>query len=761
MRGHALLDADWRFHRGDITPAESALAIAYDDASWQHVHLPHDYVLDEKYSEKEARSQGYLPYQVGWYRKHVMIPASDEGKVIRLDFEGVFRDAEVWLNGQKLGTHAGGFTPFSFDISKAVRYGQDNVIAIRVDPRQPEGWWYQGGGIYRHVYLTALSPVHVGQWGTYVVSNVPDGDKGADAEADLTIQTTVQNASSAQADCGVKSEIVGPDGRSLATVEASQPIPAGGERDVVQHVKLPHPALWSLESPQLYELRTTLTQGGRPVDSANTTFGIRTIVFDANKGFFLNGKHVEIQGVCNHQDLFAAGLAVPDNLQAWRVAKFKAMGCNGWRTAHNPPNVAVLDACDRQGMLVMDENRHLGDTELQKTPTGSGTSDLSELATMIRRDRNHPSVIMWSMCNEEGLQGTPEGASIVSAMMKVVRKYDQSRPITSAMNGKGGVNIFLGHGIADVEDIIGVNYNYQSFDKIHGRHPDKMMFGSEDSNEKTTRGEYANDKRRGMSSCYNLSEKTWLSVETRPYMAGEYVWTGFDYRGEPNPWGWPDVSNNTGLVDICGFPKDKYYYFESCWSARPMVHLMPDGWNAPVKEGKPVRVIAFSNAPRVELLLNGKSLGVKDVPHDAHAEWDVPWERGELVAKALAGDQVVATDRVETTGAPARIELSADPASLAANEEDAVVARVAIVDDKGRVVPDATNRVEFHLEGDGRIVGVGNGDPADHDPDRGTQRKAFHGLCAALVQAGDKPSTLRLTATAPGLTPASIEFQSK
>jgi beta-galactosidase len=508
-------------------------------------------------------------------------------------------------------------------------------------------------------------------------------------------------------------------------------------------------------------LRTTLLEDGHPVDSTETTFGVRTIVFDANKGFFLNGKRVEIQGVACHQDFVATGIAMPDGLQGWRIAQLKKMGCNGWRTAHNPPNIAVLDECDRQGMLVMDENRHLGDTELPKTPTGAGFSDLSELATMILRDRNHPSIILWSMCNEEDLQGKPAGARIAAAMMDVVHRYDRTRPITSAMNGNEGEKIFLEHGIADVEQVIGVNYNYKSFDKIHQRHPDKPMFGSEDSNEKTTRGQYANDKAAGMSSCYNLSEKTWLSIETRPFMAGIYVWTGFDYKGEPNPYGWPDVSNNTGLLDCCGFPKDKYYYFESCWSAKPMVHLLPDSWNPAEWRGKKVRVMAFSNGQRVELLLNGKTLGSQDMPRDGHVEWEVQYEPGKLEAKSYVDGKVSVTDHIETTGAASRIVISTDRTSLRADGEDAVVAPVAIVDAEGRVVGDADNRVTFHLEGEGKVVGVGNGNPADHDPDRADDRKAFHGLCAAIIQVGSRPAALHLTASSPGLEPASIDLQTK
>ncbi|MGH7953508.1 MAG: DUF4982 domain-containing protein, partial [Limisphaerales bacterium] len=399
--------------------------------------------------------------------------------------------------------------------------------------------------------------------------------------------------------------------------------------------------------------------------------------------------------------------------------------------------------------------RHLGDTYRTKTAPGTSYTNLSDLATMIQRDRNHPSIIMWSMYNEERLQGKPEGAQIFSAMMKEAQRYDRTRPITCAMSG-GWLNP---HGIADVEDIIGVNYNYNKYDAIHRRHPNKPMFGSEDTNFKTTRGEYVDDRADGMCSCYNLSEKGWLPVVTRPFMCGSFTWTGFDYKGEPNPYGWPDVSNNTGLMDLCGFPKDKYYYFESCWSEKPMVHLMPDSWNWLDKTGQNIRVIAFSNAHRVELFLNGKSLGTQTMPHDAHLEWEVPYQPGQLLAKAYTDGKVMATDKVETTGAPARIVLSPDRTTLHANSEDAVVVPVSILDAQSRVVPNAANRIHFQLAGGGRILGVANGDPADHDPDKADQRNAFHGHCIAVIEAGSKPARIRITANSPGLASASVTFE--
>lgn len=755
-----LLDADWLFHRNDVSNSNEVISAGFDDASWQTVHLPHDYVLDETYTnsttaDRQIRSHGYLPYPMAWYRKHFSIPESDQGKILRLDFDGIFRDSEVWLNGEYLGRHPCGYTPFSYDITKLAKIGAENVLTVRVDPHEWEGWWYEGGGIYRHVYLTALNPVHVAHWGTYVISKVPGGDEGASAEADLTVQTKVENDASSPADCQVVSEILRGE-KVIAALRSTQSVAANDHADVTQSTVIPHPKLWSLNAPNLYQLRTTILKDGEPVDSTTTTFGIRTIRYDAEKGFFLNGKHVEIQGVANHQDFSATGIAVPDNLQPWRVKKLKNMGCNAWRTAHNPPNEAVLDACDRLGMMVMDENRHLGDGFGPKSEKGTTATNFTDLEAMILRDRNHPSIIMWSMCNEEKFQDSAEGAAVFQAMTNVVGRYDNTRPITSA-----AVHDWPTNRAGESEDIIGINYNDGKYDAIHARNPGKPLFGSEDTNEKTTRGEYENDKVTGMCSAYNLSNKGWLNVINRPFMCGSFTWTGYDYRGEPNPYGWPDVSNNTGLMDLAGFPKDRYYYFESCWSAKPMVHLIPDGWNPGSREGKTIRVVAFSNARQVELLLNGKSLGTKDMPHDSIAEWQVPYQPGRLVAKAYTKGKTVATEVQETTDAPARIVLSPDFKTLRANGEDAVVVPVSILDDKGRVVPDANNRVEFRLTGGGRIIGVGNGNPADHDTDRASERNAFHGRCVAVVQAGTQPATLQLTAWSPTLAPASVLIQVK
>ena len=751
-REETLLDADWLFHLNDVTGNE-AVAPAYDDSQWRHVNVPHDYVQEGTYNSQNVKNHGYLPFEPAWYRKHFTIPASDEGKILRLDFDGVFRDSEVWINGHFLGEHPSGYTPFSYDITDIAKPGVENVIAVRVDPRQFEGWWNEGGGIYRHVRLTVMQPLHVAKYGTYVVSTVPYGDQGADNEADLTIQTTLRNELPEPTDCHIVSEILGPGGDLLKSVQTLASVPAHGQSQTEQQTTVDKPQLWSIESPNLYQLRTMVMRDGLPVDVTTTTFGIRTIRYDQDKGFFLNGRHVEIQGTANHQDFAGVGIAVPDSLQTWRVEQLKRMGCNAWRTAHNPPSEALLGACDRLGMMVMDENRHLGDAQTPKSPHGTTCTNFSDLDTMILRDRNHPSIIMWSMCNEETLQGKPEGARLFSAMMQEVHRFDTTRPVTCAMVGG-----LLTNGIADVDEIVGINYNTKLYDKVHYRYPQKALFGSEDTNDKTTRDEYANAPAAGMCSSYNLSDKGWLDVVNRPFMCGSFTWTGFDYKGEPNPYGWPDVSNNTGLMDCCGFPKDKYYYFESCWSEKPMVHVMPASWNWPGKEGKEIRVLAFSNAKKVELFLNGRSLGTKKVPHDDYVAWEVPYQPGQLTAKAYTEGRTVAADTIETTGMPSRIDLSPERTALQANAEDAVVVPVSILDENGRAVPDAVNHVTFQLRGNGQILGVSNGDPSDHDTDKSNQRKAFHGRCMVVIEAGDQPGTIQLMASSPGLGSGVVSF---
>ncbi len=722
----------------------------YDDSSWTAVHLPHDCVIEGPFEPKGAASHGSIIPTMGWYRKVFKLPPGSQGKSLWIDFDGVYRDSLVWLNGKFLGRHSSGYTSFRYDISKAANFDAENVLTVHVDPTRFEGWWYEGGGIYRHVWLNVADRIHAAPWGTFVTAQLPEPTPGVPpASAKISISTTVSYMEmaadgAAKSPVAVVSEILDRDGKVVASATSSADIEPGKSKTFQQNTTVAQPQLWSLRTPYLYELVTTVKQPGEVLDSTRTPFGIRTIRFDVEKGFFLNGEPVKIQGVCNHQDFAGVGIAVPDTLQAWRVRKMKDLGANAWRMSHNPPNPELLDACDRLGMLVMDENRKLGDS----------AEILSQVASMVLRDRNHPSVIIWSMCNEEGRQGTPQGARQFSTMKEVVLKHDTTRPISSAMNG----GWLAPMGLANVEDLVGVNYYPEQYGAIHKAHPGKPMFASETASTLTTRGEYANDRTRTFVTSYNMTDSSWQPVAERAFVAGSFVWTGFDYKGEPTPYQWPCIGSHFGVLDSCGFPKDNYYYYQSWWKTEPVVHVMPH-WNWPGREGQEIKVIVFSNCEKVELLLNGQSLGTRPMRRNSHLEWRVKYAAGALEAKGSNQGQLAAADKVETTGVPAALRLKTDRVDLAADGEDLAVVEVDVIDAEGRIVPTAGNRVSFSVAGAGRLAGVGNGDPGDHDPDKAPNRRAFNGKCMVLVAAGDEPGPIELTAAADGLQPARLKLK--
>ena len=473
-RERICLDSGWRFH---LAPAQGALSTdpaspTFSDSTWRIVHIPHDYVVEGTFTPTANVGHGSLPVEPAWYRKTFLLPTGDRNRAVWLDFDGVFRDSVVYLNGHKLGEHPSGYTGFSYDIGRFAHFGGNNILAVHVDPTQPEGWWYEGGGIYRHVWLNVANLVHVLPMGTYVTAQC------ASSNATLTIQTSVASARlpGARTSGTLISRIYAPNGREVA--EASTPISLRIDQITsTQTLVLKQAALWSLDRPQLYRLHTIIQISGATVDATDTPFGIRTIRFDADHGFFLNGRHVEIQGMCNHQDFAGLGIGLPDSILYWRVKQLKAMGCNALRMAHNPPPAELLDACDKLGVLVMDENRHLGDTQLPKSPPGTTYSNLSDLAWMVQHDRNHPSVIMWSMCNEEPLESSAEGAKIFTAMKDLVHKYDTTRPVTCAMN------YGWGQGISLAEDLQGFNYfnSPDDYDTSHKAHPDIPVYASETS----------------------------------------------------------------------------------------------------------------------------------------------------------------------------------------------------------------------------------------------------------------------------------------
>ena len=730
-------------------------AASYDDSGWRTVNLPHDYVVEGTFTNTADAGHGSLPQTTAWYRKTFTIPASAQGRSIWIDFDGVYHDSKVWLNGNYLGNWWSGYAGFRYDVSQYAIAGGTNVLAVHVDPTSDEGWWYEGGGIYRHVWLNIANPLHVAPWGTFVASSVQGPDANGNASAVLTITTTITNAATADQSCTLVSQVVGPDGVSPGTATTSVFVPAGTATNVIQTLPVAKALLWSIEAPQLYQLHTTLQQSSQPVDNVDTSFGIRSIYFDVNNGFFLNGKPVKLNGTCNHQDFAGVGIGMPDNLLYWRIKKLKEMGSNAYRCSHNPPTEALLDACDRLGMVVMDETRHLGDATGTKSDASTPYSDLSELNSMILRDRNHPSIVIWSMGNEEwAVQATQAGANIFYAMKQRVWQFDTTRPISCAMNGG------TGYGITFVEDLQGFNYNSGTYDGFHQSFPLEPAYASETTSATTDRGIYANDAANGYVSGYNTTaENSWQPVAARAYMAGGFVWTGFDYKGEPTPYGWPCVNSHFGIMDMCGLPKDSYYYYKAWWGNQPSVYIFPH-WNWPTA-GQPVSVWCFGNTKSVELFLNGASQGVQTMPAYGHAAWTVPYAPGTLLVKGYdANNAVVATNQVVTTGAPASLRLTTDRTTLTADGEDVTVVYASVLDSQGLVVPTAANLVTFAVSGAGYVAGVGNGDPSSHEPDRAAQRHTFNGWCMALVGATNFSGAVTLTATSPGLTPAVLNLQS-
>ena len=723
-REHLLLDANWKFHLGDDWPRALNLSKAgdsygpaldkFNDNSWRTLDLPHDWAIELPFDPNAERGHGFKPVgpgfstnSVGWYRRTFASPKEDEGKRIWLTFDGVFRDATVWVNGWLVKRHESGYYPFQEDITDALRFGGTNVISVRVDASKFEGWFYEGAGIYRHVWLDKTAPMAIAPDGIFVYSkfknNVPSGKAEIHVEANLLNSLT--NAAVAVVNC----EIISPDGKSLAKFKGGENVAGASQQLVKLESKIFSPVLWSPENPKLYKLITTVSMNGQIVDRNETEFGIRTVGFNKDRGFLLNGQHYELYGTCNHQDHAGVGAAIPDALQNFRIAKLKEFGDNAYRTSHNPPTPELLDACDRLGMIVMDESRLLG----------GDSENLRRWELQVRRDRNHPSVCIWSVANEEFVtQSTPQGGAAARSMQDLVKRLDPTRPVTyAAPQG----DTFAG--VNGVIEVRGWNYNVgTNMDKYHAKHPDQPNVGTEQASTVCTRGIYADDKERGYVRAYDdrgtqTSEVWWSYFADRPWLSGGFVWTGFDYRGEPTPYSWPCISSHFGILDTCGFPKDNFWYYQSWWTTNTVLHLLPH-WNWPGKEGQEVRVEALSNCKAVELFLNGVSLGKQAMKPNSRLKWQVKYAPGTLSAKGFDADgKVIAETKVETTGDATQIQLTPDRKIINADGADVSVFSVAALDAQGRVVPVAMNKINFTLEGAGKIIGVGNGDPSSHEPD--------------------------------------------
>lgn len=730
-REHILFDFEWKFALGHAYDAaqdfnngtgyfsffaktgygDGAAAANFDDRAWRILDLPHDWCVELPFANDGRHSHGFKALgrnhpenSVGWYRKSFFIPEDDFGKIISIEFEGVFRNSIVWVNGFYLGTELSGYNSFEYNITDYLNYGGENVVAVRVDATMQEGWYYEGAGIYRHVYLNKVNPLHVDRNGTFVTTEIKKNS------ADVNILTTIENTTDKNKNFVLKHTILDAQGKSVNLVQNSDlSIEGVASQDYMSSVEIPNPALWSIETPNLYHVITEVILADQVVDKYKTTFGILSIRFHPDKGFFLNGKHVKMVGVNNHKDHAGVGTAMPDALIEWRIKKMKEMGANTIRTAHDPPSPAFMDACDRLGMLVINENRL----------TGSNQYHFNQLESFMKRDRNHPSNVLWSLGNEEwAVEGNEKGVNITQSMQKFANKLDTTRAFTTAISG-GWDN-----GTGKVVEVMGYNYiDHGDIDEHHKKFPWQPGIGTEETNTCGTRGIYVTDD----AKCHLQPSKTdpakpgtefgWKFYNDREFLAGICYWTGFDYRGEPTPYTWPAVISQFGIVDLCGFPKDIYYYLKSWWQDEPVMHIWPH-WNWPGDEGKEKTVTVYSNCEEVELFLNDKSLGKKVMPRNGHLEWKVNYNPGKLIAQGYNKGEKSISDQVETSGEHNVLEVTADHTEISANNMDASIITIQVNDNKNRIVPTANIDLSFQIKGPGKIIGVGNGNPSSHEPDR-------------------------------------------
>ncbi len=779
-RKRLLLDFNWRFQLGNAQDVErdfnfgklaregtfakaarhgAATYLKFDDTAWRMIDLPHDWAVELPFQsappllvEHGAKPLGreFPETSIGWYRRKITLAAADMDKRISIEFDGVFRDAAVFFNGFYLGTNFSGYAPFSFDVSDFANPGADNILAVRVDASMSESWYYEGAGIYRHVWLTKTDPIHLARWSHCVRSELTQ------ERADVSVLADVMNETGQAQQCTLISSVLNPSGQVVATViSESIQVPAFGRHSFIMKTSIAEPKLWSAEPTRteqpLYRAMTKVQVENTIVDHEETTFGIRSLRWDSNDGLFLNGKPVKIKGTCNHQDHAGVGAALPDRLQEYRIERLREFGSNAYRTTHNPPTPELLDACDRLGMMVMCETRMFS-----SSPEG-----MSELERMVTRFRNHPSVILWSIGNEEPEQGPLHGQKIASSMRERVRELDPTRLVTLPMNGSWG------QGASYAIDVQGFNYFQGDMEAFHRKFPNQPCVLSEIGSVHCTRGMYQNDEARGYFNAYDenhasyssTAEFWWKYFLARPWLSGGFVWAGFDYRGESkHPW--PTVGSHSGIYDTCGFPKDNYFYYRAWWGNEPVLHLFPH-WNWDGKEGQEIDVWCHSNLDSVELFLNGTSLGSKQVERNSHVSWKVKFAPGAIEARGHKAGMETMIERRETTGPPARIKMHADRSRIAANSEDVAVVAVEVLDREGRIVPTASNMIHFSAAGPGKIIGLGNGDPSCGELDKADQRSAFNGLCMAIVQSLRSAGPIALQATSPGIEPSSIVIQSE
>ncbi len=783
----------WRFFKGE---AEGAERPDFADAQWRALDLPHDWAIEGPFDRKYNPHSGALPYfGVAWYRKTFTLPAASKDKVYTIEFDGAMSNSKVWINGHELGGRPYGYIGFTFDLTPHLYFGgKENVLAVRLAPEDQSSRWYPGAGIYRNVWLHSTDSVHVAHWGTYITT-----PKVTDASAAVAVRTDVQNRRGEPARITLETAILDAAGRQVARAVNEATIPGRNTQALNAILEVAKPQRWDFDRPYLYQAVSTVRQGRRVLDRYVTPFGIRTIEFDKAKGFLLNGRRVKLQGVCNHHDLGALGAAVNRRATERQLQIMQSMGANAIRTSHNPPSPELLELCDRLGLLVIDEAFDMWERPKVRNGHGKYFKEWGErdLRDMIRRDRNHPSIILWSIGNEILEQSSPEGWKIAKRLSDICHEEDPTRPTTAGFNQYPAA---IRNGLAAQVDVVGLNYKPNQYGEVLKEHPGWIVYGSETASTVSSRGvfhlpiEKYNRHDSLQLSSYDIIAPPWAyapdpefaAQEKYPNVLGEFVWTGFDYLGEPTPFhmrrggadaDWPSRSSYFGIVDLAGFPKDRYYLYQSVWTTKPMVHILPH-WNWTV--GQTIPVMAYTNAEQVELFLNGKSLGAKkrgaepvEIPVGPNISpdrkfaskyrlmWQVPYAPGTLRAVASNGGRQVAVDERKTAGAPARIALLPDRTQVRADGQDLVFVTVRIEDQDGNLCPAADNEVTFKVEGAGRIEAVDNGNAATFEPFQADRRKAFNGLALLIVRPAREKGRIAIVATSEGLQQATTSVAAR
>lgn len=776
-RTHISFNEGWKFA---LAASDDAAQPGFDDSGWRELDLPHDWSIEGEFSEKNPASPGggALPGGIGWYRKTFNVSTADRDRLTYITFDGVYRNSEVWINGNYLGKRPYGYSSFRYDLTPYLRYGEEeNVMAVKVDnSAQPNSRWYSGSGIYRNVWLTTTGKIAVDQWGTFVTT-----PEVSNESALVRVTTRIANGSGSKAVVRVETAVYDAGNKRVAATETDQvEVPSTGTA-VTQELTVRTPHLWSVDDPALYRVVTTVRSGQLLADTYETVTGIRTFEFDREKGFILNGEPVTIKGVCNHHDLGCLGAAVNTRALERQLEILKEMGCNGIRTSHNPPAPELLDLCDRMGFIVMDEafdiwkvgktdyDYHLDFDEWHRR----------DIEAMVLRDRNHPSVFIWSIGNEvmEQWQRDGSGEAIAAELAGIVRSLDDTRPVTAACNDPVPSNPVIASGALD---LIGFNYRDTLWTRFPQAFPEGKFIGTETTSALATRGSYdmpSDVIRRWPArwdqpfrdgnpdltcSAYDncsapwgtTHRDSWRLIRDNAYLTGMYIWTGFDYLGEPTPYWWPARSSYFGIIDLAGFPKDVYWFYQSEWTDRDVLHIFPHwNWNP----GQAVDVWAFTNCDEVELFLNGNSLGrQKKGKDDFNLVWRVQFEEGTLLAVGYRDGSEIMRSEVLTAGAPAALTLSPDRAEIKADGSDLSFITVTVSDRDGNTVPHAANLVTFSVEGPGTIAGVDNGSQTSMEPFRADYRKAYNGKCLVVLKAGKEKGEIRITASSEGLPDAAV-----